>query len=157
MNFQFDLRGNLRPYEIIEADIENFQHSFCTSEFRVSIFEHFQVFLNRLTELLAVSFEIWIDGSFISKKSKPADIDVVVFIDNQTFIIRQEPIRLLFKEFDKQSPRLVDAYPVIVYPENHPNFNAYRSDNLYWLELFGKTRPNRADKQFQKGIIKIKI
>ncbi|MCC6725185.1 MAG: hypothetical protein IT258_11795 [Saprospiraceae bacterium] len=103
------------------------------------------------------ALEIWIDGSFITKKTNPADIDLVLFIDFKGFMEHKVELSQLFDDIGAISKQLVDAYPVIVYPETHPNFIAYRSDYLYWHSLFGRTRPNRADKQFSKGIIKITI
>jgi hypothetical protein len=155
MNFHFDLRGNLRPYELLETGFTAFQEQFASSPNRIVIFQHFALFLNRLKAILQGQTEIWVDGSFITKKLNPRDIDLVVFIDYQDFAKNEVELRQLFTEFDMDNERKVDAYPVILYPETHPNYTASRSDCLYWLDLFGKTRPNRADKRFSKGIIKI--
>jgi hypothetical protein len=157
MSFQFDLRGNLRPYKLIEADVQLINQEFCSTPARVSIFEQFELFLNQLKQLLPSTLEIWVDGSFITKKTNPADIDIVVMIDFQDFMKNKEALRKLFNDFGESPKKLVDAYPVITYPENHPNFTAYRSDYLYWIDLFGRTRPNRADKQFSKGLLKITL
>ncbi len=155
MNYQFDLRGNLQPPDLIETDYSTFRADFGNSPARVLILDQFQSFLNQLKELLPIPLELWVDGSFITKKENPADIDLVVFIDFQHFIVKQEPVRKLFRSYGDKQEMLVDAYPVVVYPENHSNFMTYRSDYLYWLNLFGQSRPNRAKKQFPKGIIKI--
>ena len=39
--------------------------------------------------------------------------------------------------------------------ENHEKNIYTRSDLLYWRTLFGKTRVNRAKKQYEKGLIQL--
>ncbi len=98
MELNFDIRGNLKPTEIIEISMDTFQ----------------QTFVNAFKEES----------------------------------IRQQ----LFAFYEKYK---VDAYIVANYPENHKNHIFTKSDLLYWRSLFGKTRVNRAKKQYGKGLIQL--
>lgn len=161
MSLQFDLRGNLRPYELVETNFESLPHdlvlSYGENSTRHSIFHHFEVFLDELKTILPDPLECWVDGSFVTTKENPRDIDLVLFIDYQSFNQKQDALRQLFDSFSNTQVRLVDPYPVVVYPENHRNFAFYRSDYLYWFHQFSQSKPNRAQRHFPKGIIKITI
>jgi len=49
----------------------------------------------------------------------------------------------------------VDAYIVLVYPEDHKNYPLYISDRLYWMELFDKTKRNRSGIKNPKGFLEL--
>ena len=99
-------------------------------------------------------FYQWIDGSFVSNKQNPKDIDFITILDHQDY----DNNKLLEKDFASFAGRKrckVDTYIVSNYPENHKKYVFSKSDLLYWRNLFGKTRVNRAKKQFEKGIIQL--
>jgi len=49
---------------------------------RDRIHGRFSEFCNRLQEF-EVSFEVWVDGSYLTEKPKPNDVDVVVFAEKK--------------------------------------------------------------------------
>lgn len=69
---------------IVDITHENFYHSFVkpfdNPNQREYLLERFEIFLNQLREL-EVSMEIWINGSFATKKPEPADIDLAIFLN----------------------------------------------------------------------------
>ena len=97
----------------------------------------------------------WINGSFVSKKKNPKDIDIVNLIDYRV-VEEKEP--LIRREFLRDTvPKIywIDAYLVILYPENHKLHSWTQSDLLYWNEWFTKSRMGRQEKRYPKGYIEI--
>ncbi len=113
-------------------------------------------YINRLKEITS-NFIIWIDGSFSTNKTNPNDLDAVIFIDNDIY---EQNIVALKENFTAKTllkTLSLDIYLVVKYKESHENYIFYHSDKLYWLHQFGKTKVNRFGKQFDKGIIQIKM
>ena len=95
-----------------------------------------------------LSAELWIDGSFLTEKPEPNDIDIV-FLVNQSDI-QNAPVeaqRLLDKIFNQREGIKLrykcDHY--IVYPNDE-------DQKSYWLKHFGQN-----GKLPNKGIASIKI
>jgi len=87
LELEFDLRGNLKPYEVIEITIEEFEKNFVTYQAKI--------------------------------------------VCN------------------------MDAYMVIEYPKKSKNYIFTKSNTLYWLNQFGRTRKSRTGRRNKKGIIKL--
>ena len=100
----------------------------------------------------------WIDGSFVTKKLNPNDIDVVSFFDYVDFFNKKELIESRLKKWGVQDfyPK-VDAYAAIFFPQDHESHAFYRSDYAYWFNLFNRTSKNRAGQVYSKGFIQLKF
>jgi len=162
MKIGFDLRGNLKPYEKIELSLEEFEVHFVSglenSSHRKAIFEMHLNYVEDLKGLIGNTFWQWIDGSYISNKSKPNDLDVVTFIPHLIYHELENEIDQRFsKRTAKYFYKYVDAYTVCHFPESHKLFKATQSDEAYWNNLFSKTYMNRARKRHPKGFIEIKF
>ena len=69
-------------HEIGEAEIDNhFAACFPSSSTRLKLIAGLCSFFSSLRQM-EIAFEIWIDGSFTTKKLNPNDIDLVVFADS---------------------------------------------------------------------------
>ena len=88
--------------------------------------------------ILNDEFTVWINGSFVTQKVNPKDIDIVVFV-NYEHLRSKEILLSSFKE--KQES--VDLYYVKVFPENHENFELTRFDYLHWFYFFTSNRKIR--------------
>jgi hypothetical protein len=161
MEIQFDEYGYLTPYSKQEMSLEDFETnfvlSFGKSATRMTIFENYKQFLFDFQKLITPNFTQWIDGSFVTKKLNPADIDFVTFIDASIF---EEKESLIINQFIYPNARKVynvDAYAVRIYPENHSFYSMGVSDTLYWQDWFGRSRPNHHRKKFPKGFVQIKF
>ena len=76
----------------------------------------FRLFSRRITP----QFEQWINGSFVTTKENPNDIDFVTFIDSTIF--KQNEAKLEeFWSFALEDEGL-DAYIVKIYPTDSPLF-----------------------------------
>lgn len=108
-----------------------------------------------LSLLISKSFYQWIDGRFVSQKREPKDIDLVTILDFEDYEQHKNTLEKDFASFSGRKKYQVDAYIVANYPESHGKHIFTRSDLLYWKSLFGKTKVNRAKRQFEKGIIQL--
>ena len=159
MEIKFDERGNLQPYEVIEISLETFEEVFVNAyqveSTRHRLYENYKIYTSDLKEILEREFYQLIDGSFVTKKNSPKDIDLVTVIDCRDYESNKKILESKFASFSGRANYKVDAYIISKYPENHKSHIIFRSDLLYWWDLFGKTRMNRVKKQFKKGIIRI--
>jgi hypothetical protein len=151
----FDQYGHLTPYEIIETDLNTFQKTFVTdftaSTTRPQIFEAYLEYLHQLRQIVGDGgFYQWIDGSFVTQKSDPKDIDFVTFVDWQIYEKYETPFNEL-RKLRLGKTKIVDGYFVKVYNETHPQRTLFEMDCAEWLFDFGRTFINKR----YKGIIKI--
>lgn len=156
-NINFNLRGNLIPPELIQCEWNDFYpyylNNFPESNTRKIILDNFVQFLTELNKLFPTPLEMWIDGSFVTKKTDPKDIDVVFFIDYGFIKNQQTELIKGFHALVNKYLTFVDAYLVVRFPINHPNYSIFQADYAEWYHLFSKTRPTRAGTRFAKGII----
>lgn len=141
----FDLNGYLTPYDINEMECEEFVQHFVTNDHRVIIFEEYKKFVDALKELGVGQFIQWINGSFVSGNPRPADIDLVTFIDFNIYGTCETELSVL-----KSTLRLVDAYYVKEYPSEHPNHFITNFDRIEWKFLFSTDRKKR-----KKGFVQL--
>jgi hypothetical protein len=111
-----------------------FVNPFPDCERRKTLVEKFRLFLDTLSEF-HLRLEIWIDGSFATKKLEPDDIDIVIFYDDQE-------IRNLDEEEQKRFLLIIDHqlakinYLLDIYLADKKN--NYLID--YWTNWYGKAR-----------------
>jgi len=155
----FDENGFLKPYEAIPATMEllvsEFVGSFETDS-RRKLFEKLEVYLNDLKSLVNVELIVWVNGSFVTRKSNPRDIDVVTFIPWQ----QAEQFSEELKRFSKPSVignYGVDGYLVRVYQPEQKLHILTQSDRVHWLFDFTRTQPDRSGKRYNKGYLEIKF
>ena len=99
-------------------------------------------------------YEQWIDGSFISKKLNPSDIDLVTFISHEVVNDLGDRLAKFQSSLAKENYG-IDGYVVRVYPESHRLFVRTSSDTVYWRHWFGTTKLDRHKRRHNKGFVKI--
>ena len=67
------------------------------------------------------SLSQWVDGSFVSKKTEPGDIDVVSFVSYKELAYDVHKLDNFKYPFSINNFG-VGAYIVLVYPEDHKNY-----------------------------------
>ena len=151
---QFDKNGYLKA-GIYEIDLETFERyfikAFPNSTTRRYLFENYLSYINDFQKDVFPYFEQWIDGSFITKKENPKDIDIVTFLDYKVYELRGEPFMDKFWSFSLEKQG-IDAYIVKTYPSSHNLFSAFLEVENYYQNLFSSDRIDQT-----KGIIKIKF
>jgi hypothetical protein len=148
---ELDLNGNLKPYQSIESTLEEveafFVAAFPASNTRKQLFDNYKLYTDALKVEIGAPFFQYLNGSFVTRKLNPNDIDLVTFIDYQ-ILKSKEPVWKKFK--DGNLFLGIDGYIERVYPENHPYFIRFQTDLLYWNDLFTKSYKGQP-----KGYIKI--
>lgn len=153
----FNHSGLLVPDTLISSTKEEFEKEFVfniSTKKRVELYTNFVNYNSKLKSELGLSIiHQWINGSFVSKKSTPGDIDLVTFLDYQIVQKLGEKLNKFKFPFSEEIFG-VDAYFVEVYPENHIDWFKYISDKAYWHDRFTKTRRIRGNK-LSKGFLEI--
>lgn len=154
MTLTFTESGLLTPATGIETSLEVIEQQFVTafpdSASRKRLFENFQNYLTGFQNEIFPWFEMWVDGSFVTMKENPKDIDVVTFLDWEVYERRERKLeRFLGYYLEAEG---IDAYIVKVFPESHPEFGDYQDDMAYWNHIFVNNRGSA-----QKGFLKLKF
>jgi hypothetical protein len=125
---------------------EHFAFPFESKDKRVELIERFNVLLEQV-ENIGISFEIWVNGSFVTDKVEPNDIDVAFFFNpadaNILAIDKQNILRELADNSLSKFRYNCDVYFL---PNNDVGLRSY------WRGWFGFTRSETA-----KGFARITI
>ena len=147
----FDSQGHLVPHDLIETDWESFVETFGWNNHRRALIELLRSFLIELDGFSIRSYTVWIDGSFVTQKEQPNDLDVVFILPSITHQQFERDLRALMDQFDR-----LDVYFVRMINANERDHFLYASDRAEWLFQFTMTKPNRITRQkFPKGFIQI--
>jgi hypothetical protein len=158
----FDERGHLtKPFELNmsqfkELFVDKWSHGTST---RHAIFEVFETYLADFRTMITPDFDMWIDGSFVTQKTNPQDIDFVSFIDYTVYL---KNVKLVDNQFNKYGTKTVygklrDGYVSPIYPKEHEDAYYTHSNEIYWFDQFSSTKPDRFKKKYSKGFIKLKF
>lgn len=149
---RFNSHGLLTPAEAIPADLEvvkrHFVDAFPKSKTRVKLYENLIQFNETLQKEVYPWYEMWVDGSFVTKKHNPRDVDVVVFLDAEVYRLREKKFDAIVS-FSFEILK-IDAYFVIVYPEKHPSFPLTQISTNRWFDFLSTTRSEN-----RKGFLKL--
>lgn len=159
MDLSFDIRGNLKPYEKMQIPPDEFREVFVTSfevdSSRHQIFENYRKYTEAFKNQIKSEFTQWIDGSFVTNKKNPKDIDLVTLIDYQLYEKHEIVIKQDFIKEAVPKKYQIDAYLVVLYPEDHKFYSRTRSDLLYWEHWFTKSKLSKNKKRHPKGFVEI--
>lgn len=155
----FDEKGHVYPYEVIEMTLEEFEREFVEnmeeSGHRRTLLINYLRFIREFRAALGVPFFQWVNGSFTTKKLFPDDIDVVSFIEYDQFA-RKLAVLERFYSIGK-SNYATDLHFAATCKWNHRYYQRAVSDEEYWKDIFGFSKPDENEVRFPKGIIKIKF
>lgn len=149
---QFDDNGYLVPYGAITSNLNEIVQEFCSTEQRVALYETFVGFIAELQKLLGTGFEVWVNGSFTSKKIIPKDIDLLVFVDNEVLKLHDKTLAKYVSLEYHQTMKL-DCYFLAVYPLEHKFYNNAMIDRKEWLFNWTKKEDIRTKKIYSKGFL----
>lgn len=156
---QFDENGHLFPYKVHAATLEEmreiFVDTFPESETRKRLFDNYLDWIFDFQRDIFPYFTQWIDGSFVTQKLNPKDIDFVTFLDWQVYEIKEKWKELeRFWSFSNEEKGL-DAYILAEFPESHQNFEEFLTAKEGWSVRYGHTRKDAQQRAFPKGFIQI--
>lgn len=124
----------------------HFLDPFVNQDKRKQLIERFILLLEKV-ESIGIKFEVWIDGSFVTEKIEPNDIDVAFFFDPIQMNALSEEKKLILLEISNNALSKV-RYNCDVYFLSNDSVE-YRS---YWRGWFGFTREEVA-----KGFARLMI
>ena len=155
----FNRSGLLVPDNKINSTIKELEKEFVLNlptEKRKEIFDAYLKYNEDFKKVCDLQeLHQWINGSFVTKKNNPGDIDLVTFLDYNVILKLGSKLDN-FKYPNSENIYNVDAYIVEVYPEIHKERFRYISDKAYWMDRFTKTRRIRGNK-LSKGFLEIKF
>lgn len=125
---------------------------FPLSSSRKPIIEGFKTFIERLKDAKFVG-EIWVDGSFTTKKIDPKDIDVVVRCDGVRYNTDEQYREVVDWVIENQKKTLkCDSYAMLEYPVGHDLHEEGDWWHAYWKVKWGFSR-----EEDPKGIVVVKL
>ncbi|KAF0250043.1 MAG: hypothetical protein FD167_554 [bacterium] len=141
------------PIGITKMRLDEFEEwvktSFKDSEYRQNLLNYFKEVIKKI-QVFRFSFEVWVDGSYLTEKPEPDDIDLLIIISR----------RLVNKLSQDRQDELYNKYFSIEGKSNIKHLYKcdinfmYKEDEkrrTFWLDLFGYSRDKKP-----KGIISIK-
>jgi hypothetical protein len=134
MNFTFDTHGYLSPNKIFEIDLHHFETFFVYNIQRRQLYDELVAFSLELKLLIKSPLKMWIDGSFTTQKELPNDIDLVAFINADSFFYYQNQLVTLA---EKYKWRNLDMYYLTVYPFSHKLRFQTEYDQNDWIQIYG--------------------
>jgi hypothetical protein len=144
--FSFDQHGYLTPYEVIPTTMVAFEATFVLDRHRENLYQQLLNFILDVKKLDIGAFYIWVDGSFVTMKRTPGDIDLVVFFSPPDYRIMTHHLHILRKAYKDT----LDIFIVEDFPETHKNRWISILEKTQWQEMFCHDRTNRP-----KGIIQL--
>ena len=155
---KFNSNGLLIPATIIKSTVQELEQVFVISpdqKRRADIWRKYIIYSNALKDTLSnIALLQWIDGSFVTMKPEPNDIDLVTFISSSAIEALGSKIDA-FKYPASVELFGVDAYIVKIYNADDKKHPVYLSDQKYWMHNFDKARMNRKGQKLQKGFLEI--
>jgi len=155
----FDKRGHLTPYSVVEMSLAEFEYYFVrnmpSQEHRSQMFENYLRYVNDLRSAFQSSFHQWVDGSFVTQKEYPRDIDLVTFLKFEVLNRKNHHARFFLQ--NSKSLYGVDGYFAATCRNNHYYYENSQEDERYWLSLFGFSREDEMSRRQPKGFIKIQF
>lgn len=149
----FDAFGYLTPYAVLETSLDAFKAVFVAgfpeSDTRQRIFERYSDYVEELRSIVGGGFVQWVDGSFVTRKVNPGDIDFVTFLEIDRYENNRQAIDEL-RMLRKKPGVVTDGYFLFVRPEKHPHRHLYEADRDEWYRHF---RWGRGEEQ--KGFVQL--
>lgn len=161
MEPSFDIRGNLRPYMRIKLDVQHFKSAFIDSfdedSTRYDLFDRYLGYTENFRNKVTGNFTQWVNGSFVTNKKNPNDVDFVNLVNFSVVEEKEDLIRREFIRNDALKKYGLDAFLLIVYPEDHKLSIYTKSDILYWNDWFTKSRKDKSGKRYPKGYVELEF
>lgn len=146
--------NGLLPEGIYDCDLKELQcrfvDSFPNSPSRPDLYAAFVEWITEATKLVPSATE-WIDGSFVTAKNAPYDIDVLTLCDAGflTSLSGDDEVKVEMHLNNQTSgeENLVHSMLIGVYPEGHPQYPLYKAEinnigkwgfGFLWLKKGGK-------------------
>ena len=90
----------------------------------------------------SVEGEIWVDGSFVTEKINPEDVDLVLRLEAYFYekATQNQRETIAWLSSNLKNSLHCDSYLFMEWPENHPNYWLGQKMYNYWMRQFGFSR-----------------
>ena len=135
----------MTPEELRRRCVEEFP----LSQSRSNIMSGLEDIIEKLANW-DVTGELWIDGSFVTNKIDPEDVDVLLRIDADLYDTGSQAQRDAIDGFGSSALKAshhCDSYVLREYPQGHALHNESEWDRVYWNKQFGFSRGKRLQGQ----------
>lgn len=150
--FEFKKGGYLKGSKPIVASMEDIMF-FVNTPVRRKLYSELEIFIFKLQLVCNQEVIVWIDGSFVTRKRYPKDIDLVIFVTNVDLKDNQRVFYDL-EEFARISSYL-DVYIVPVYPITERAFiTDTKKQKAYWYKLFRSIKGRRL---LKKAFVELRL
>lgn len=121
-------------------------HGLCVAPFKLSttratIMLGLEAVVDRLRRD-GVEGELWVDGSFLTEKIEPEDVDVVMVVssDHLSTATAQQLYAVDWLKSDLKPSHRCDSYVLVAYPLGHSLAGYGEWMRAYWIKQFGFSR-----------------
>lgn len=97
-----------------------------------------------------ISQQFWVDGSFMTEKIDPSDVDIVLPFHNEAYNnLKPNQLKVIqwYTGENLRPNHKVDNYHFFEYSQDDSDFEIGQAAREYWLNMFGTDRDG-----FKKGI-----
>ena len=141
----------------VDEFYEHFVTAFPSSKTRERLYQRWARHREALSSVLPVRAQ-WIDGSYVTSKVDPADIDVVSLMDGEAYDRLAPTVRSLVEPLiaGKATKAVwgMDSYPVFRWPAGHPFESATQQAELEW-DTFWQQQRNMTG--LVKGYLEVRL
>lgn len=127
----------------VDEFYEQFVTAFPSSKTRERLYRRWARHREALSSVLPVQAQ-WIDGSYVTSKVDPSDIDMVSVMDGEAYDRLAPTVRSLVEPLiaGKATKAVwgMDSYPVFRWPEGHPLEAASQLAELEWDTFWQRQR-----------------
>lgn len=110
---------------------------------RRSLYYAFEELLQRFL-VEKIPCEFWVDGSFLTQKIDPQDVDVAIKIDHDVTSSLTASQRLLVDDANEaEFIKGIDSYVFVALPRHHEHFGTALDERETWAEQFGLEHSER--------------
>jgi hypothetical protein len=127
--------------------------SFAGNSHRQQLFQEWKLYNDRLQRIVeSHRLTQWIDGSFVTNKLAPNDIDFVTFIPHHLYEPQKDGLIEFYSTVSLYTNGL-DAYICPVYPTEHANYQLTRHYRTIWMKRFKNIKNTSGEKGFLELIL----
>ena len=147
LNHQNEMSCSFFEFLTLFANLPNASH-------REKILQTFLSYTEALMQVLGdTPFRIWINGSFVTQKAQPQDLDFVVFLAQEDWKRLQKDLKPLVRPIVGKTPRCIYAGLLDAYID--PEIPSYLAE---WRHRFSSVtrRGNKVPGQY-KGFIELQF
>ena len=114
--------------------------SFPTSVTRPLIMPRLESVIARVSKARIIG-ELWIDGSFVTEKIDPDDVDILIRVAYEEYVSNPAKSAVVdwASNVDLVRTHSCDAYRWIEYSRGHPSFRMSDTVRENWTRTFGKS------------------